>query len=62
LIRELDDLDPPGEDQFEVPETLGRFVEACTWLRRLVLDARTPPRGPALTAAGTTPTLPYPAV
>ena len=50
---------PPGEDTLDIPQSLGWFVAACTWVRHLVLavgDTLGPPSprrrrtGPALAA------------
>ncbi|HEX2217210.1 MAG TPA: hypothetical protein VHG35_00280 [Gemmatimonadales bacterium] len=33
-------LEPPGEDTYDLPESLGWFVAACTWVRDVVLACR----------------------
>lgn len=46
--RALDHIQPPGEDTLDLPESLGRLVAVCTWLRELTLSVNGTPPGTRL--------------
>jgi hypothetical protein len=50
MTPDLNALEPPGEDTLDLPESLGWFVAACTWLRQIVLAAGETPPGTRLRA------------
>ena len=37
MPSDLPPIEPPGEDMPDLPESLGWFVAACTWVRDVVL-------------------------
>jgi hypothetical protein len=37
MSRDLNALESPGEDSFDLPQSLGWFVAACTLVRHLVV-------------------------
>jgi hypothetical protein len=45
MAPDLTLLEPPGEDPLDLPESLGWFVAACTWVRQILLAAGDTPRG-----------------
>ena len=57
MFRDPNASEPPGEDTLDIPQSLGWFVVACTWMRNGVLAARDTLGPPSLRRRRTGPAL-----